>query len=449
MFKSYAGLISVVLFLLACSGRPDKSLPTGHLPTGNPTVPQGPDPQGPDPRGPDPQGPKPQPDSHALHRAMYCFSGVTLRIQTTDSQHVLGTKPLMTVEEFNKFCALAESQFKNSRDRAIQELKDDTVWNELKLQRLMNTVAWEWDEAIKILPISETYKENLRIKVLPEVERHIYHLAKQAIKEQFLASQKALTDSTEALTHTVKKSISLTKHTSFPLVGSPKELDQLSQENVSDWVRPLLEQKYDRRDLAILEDKGFGAPREELYEFKSSKEKLALLAEPDLLEEFLQKNRELYAKLRLANPYHEQGIRGRNCGLSAVEVADEAYAEGRSAQAELAYNIGKKMEIIALGALPLEVEFTKLYAFCTGKDLFTGAVQSLTSKELLTSVFVEGVSSENKELMDFISSEEGVAILHQIRVKALEKPVPNVLNTDLVDKNRGKNGNFHELRGGL
>ena len=132
----------------------------------------------------------------------------------------------------------------------------------------------------------------------------------------FLASEEHLAKEVSELRQVVQESTDITEKSSKKAVLSvPSSQDYYKQE-ISDKVNALMEENHERRDLAILEDKGLGMPQEEPYQFRAN---------------FVVKNRDLYNKIRETNPYHEQGIRGRNCGLSALEVADEetGYRRGR------------------------------------------------------------------------------------------------------------------------
>ena len=178
---------------------------------------------------------------------------------------------------------------------------------------------------------------------------------------------KELEQNSGTLNQAINDSVKLSKYTHFPSVLSASTPSALYKGVVTDVVNRHMQARYDRKDLEVLKSKGLGEPEEEPYEFKSPSGK------------FLRKNQELYEKLKEANPHHVQGIRAREIGLSAVEVADEAYAEGQRPSAKLAYSIGEGMADIALGVLPYVGVAKDVYEAITGRHLLTG--RSLTSME--------------------------------------------------------------------
>ena len=416
----------IVVFLSACSfGKKDEVLPSpGLLPPSADMPSPGLDPQ----NGLVVEGP-------------FCFVDVTLK-EVRGSQKKSST---MTEEELKSACSKANSQVKNIINEAVPKLTTSTDLNEAKIQLVMDKVETDLNLVLELFPLSKVGKETLKAKSQFKVERAIFQQAEKKMKDQFLASEEHLATEVSELSQVVQESTEITEKSSRKARLSVPSSRDYYQKEILDKVNAFMEEKYERRDLAVLANKGLGGPREKPYEFRAG---------------FVQKNQDLYDKLRVANPYHEQGIRGRNCGLSALEVVDEELAKGEREKADLAYRVGEKMLDITLGELPLGVE-SVLYSFCTGKDLFTGAIVSEGSAEdsdvstedsdvsaedsevsaedsevsltLTVTVDEEEIkkAESEKRLMEFIGSKEMMVVLEQIKARAMKKSVPKALVTDL------------------
>ena len=154
------------------------------------------------------------------------------------------------------------------------------------------------------------------------------------------------------------------------------------EENVENKVKDFLKSKYSRKELGFFNDQKLSEPEEEPYEFTSPE------------GEFLEKNKAVYEKLRNANPSHEQGILAREVGLSAVEVADEEFANGNEPEAETAFQIAEAMSDIALGVMPYIGTGKDIYELVTGKHLLTGRDLTIFERSMSgVGIALAGVSS--------------------------------------------------------
>ena len=170
-------------------------------------------------------------------------------------------------------------------------------------------------------------------------------------------------------------------------------LDSFYDERIKQPVYDHLREKYDRRELGLLEDEELSHTVEEPYEFQSSE------------GEFLDKNRELYEQLWRANPYNEQAVLARECSLRALELADGEFSNGKPTRAEWAYKIGLALEDIVSGQLPMDIK-RQIYELCTDKDLFIGeAVEdrsSLVSSLSFLSFLDQELSEEDVKTLALI-----------------------------------------------
>ena len=223
-------------------------------------------------------------------------------------------------------------------------------------------------EEINVGEIKYNYSENDIVIDSQKIEETLYNTAYELARFHILEpSEKTLNTQLEDLNQTVSESVKFTKYTRFHEILNDSSATALYERNISEVVNKHIQARYDRRDMEVLRNKGLGQAEEEPYEFKSPE------------GAFLEKNKELYNKLREANPYHEQGIKAREIGLSAVEVADEEFANGQKETAELAHSLGESMADIALGVLPYVGVAKDVYEAITGKHLLTG--RSLTGVE--------------------------------------------------------------------
>ena len=206
------------------------------------------------------------------------------------------------------------------------------------------------------------------------------------------------------------------------LIEEPESTMDLYERTVTDVASDLLKTKYSRRQLSVLEDENLTPPEEELYEFLS----------PEGM--FLEKNRAVYEKLRASNPYHEQGILARQIGLSAVEVADEEFAEGNEPEAETAFQTAETMSDIALGIIPYVGTGKDFYELLTGKHLLTGRTLTLFERSMsVVGIALSGFSG------GFVNSTQIKATLNithrvvgKINQKLLDKFLRGLNNTQLA-----------------
>ena len=206
------------------------------------------------------------------------------------------------------------------------------------------------------------------------------------------------------------------------LIEEPESTMDLYERTVTDASNDLLKTKYSRRQLSVLEDENLTPPEEESYEFLSPE------------GEFLEKNKAVYQKLRASNPYHEQGILARQIGLSAVEVADEEFAEGNEPEAETAFQTAETMSDIALGIIPYVGTGKDFYELLTGKHLLTGRTLTLFERSMsVVGIALSGFSG------GFVNSTQIKATLNithrvagKINQKLLDKFLRGLNNTQLA-----------------
>lgn len=144
-------------------------------------------------------------------------------------------------------------------------------------------------------------------------------------------------------------------------IDTSESVVELYDQTITDIANDHLKTKYDRSQLGLLQDEELIPPQENPYEFLSPE------------GEFLDKNKVVYEKLRNANPYHEQGLLARECGLKKVILADQEFSTENKESAQTNHAFAQAMLIITLGELPLD-EKRNLYEICTGKDLITGVI---------------------------------------------------------------------------
>ncbi len=200
----------------------------------------------------------------------------------------------------------------------------------------------------------------------------------------------------KALKHTVQSTEDMNVE---PLLKS--QAHKLYEENIMEAVKNKLKAKYNRGELAFLEDKSLTTPSssatgggaggdggdadadadtgddEKPYSFQSPK------------GEFLDKVQGLYHKLYEANPYHPQGMKARVCGLSMLKVADKEYKKSK-VKAQIALIMAEHIISIVSGSvIPSDfkksgVETSAIYELCTGTTLLTG--QEIKNTAVLMSV---------------------------------------------------------------
>ena len=177
---------------------------------------------------------------------------------------------------------------------------------------------------------------------LPEKNKTLqtdFQKAQMNLKQQLTTLSQAIQSSLENNLHLYSST------TSFP----PQDFQEL--------IDNALKSKYTEGQLAFLGDY-FDSP-EETHPFISPQ------------GEFLEKNKELFKTLWNANPFHEQGMLARECGLTNIRKADQEFSKGESAQAEEQYQSAYALMNIVSGNLPLD-KSKIFYESCTDQNLITG-----------------------------------------------------------------------------
>ena len=200
-------------------------------------------------------------------------------------------------------------------------------------------------------------------KMIQYLEEQVYGKILNQAKEDLESVKTNLEKNIQSLSQGIEESL-----------DNPSDIEgiQVSEAFFEDQspVHEILKAKYDRSELEVLEEEGLTRPEEEPYEFLSPE------------GEFLDKNRAVYEKLREANPFHEQGILAREVGLSAVEVADEEFANGNEPGAEMAFQTAEVMSDIVLGILPYVGTGKDAYELVTGKHLLSGRTLTLFERAM-------------------------------------------------------------------
>ena len=190
-------------------------------------------------------------------------------------------------------------------------------------------------------------------KMIQYLEEQVYGQILNQAKEDLESAKTNLERSIQSLSQDMEESL-----------DSPFDIEgiQVSEAFFADQspVHEILKARYDRSELEVLQEEKLTQPEEEPYEFLSPE------------GEFLDKNKAVYEKLREANPFHEQGILAREAGLSAVEVADEEFANGNEPGAEIAFQTAEVMSDIVLGILPYVGTGKDVYELVTGRHLLSG-----------------------------------------------------------------------------
>ena len=241
-------------------------------------------------------------------------------------------------------------------------------------------------------------------------EMPAYYQADSLMRQSFSASRKYLENNIQALHQSVDIFTSPTEQIdlhSFQMEESP----DLYEQNITQSVHEILKSKYDRRELGLTGDQELSQPNTEPYEFISPE------------GSFLDKNKNLYNKLRESNPFHEQGVIAKDIGISAVETADQEFAEGNDIEAETAFQIGEAMADIALGLTPYVGVGKDAYELLTGKHLLTGRTLSLFERSMtVVGLVLSGVSGGmlSSGSLKFSLQKTG-QVLGKINSKLLDK----------------------------
>ena len=163
----------------------------------------------------------------------------------------------------------------------------------------------------------------------------------------------------------------------------PHTPQSLFEGEIVDPVKKKLKATHSRTELGLLEEP-LEKPDDDStpYQFQFADTELSEEEKNDPLRQ-PHKYIRLYRRLWHANPFHEQGILARKCGLAAVEVADIKMLTELPREAEIFYKSALAMEKIAIfGVLPKKME-RSIYEHCTGKNLITGKVLTDAEKQIL------------------------------------------------------------------
>ena len=267
-----------------------------------------------------------------------------------------------------------------------------------------------------------------------ELEHAVYERVEQLTNNMIQKNKESVAQNAGFLRDETDHAVDLEDFSpSFPRIDTPTAV-QLYQEEIEAPVRTLLRSRYDRKDLSLLEDEELNRPLDPPYEFQSPE------------GEFLDKNQALYEDLRQANPYHEQGVLAREVGLSAVETADQEFAQGNSAMAEIAHSIGQSMKNIvsgfvgatgetpadiALGFTPYVGTGKDIYELFTGRHLLTG--RSLTLFERSMSAVGIALSAVSSGVLNSSSAKLSLQktgqLLSKINSKFLNKTMQGLSDT--------------------
>ena len=275
--------------------------------------------------------------------------------------------------------------------------------------------------------------------VYPETIIHpIMDRTVNAINDQLEQSKSVTQESTSKLKATVLDSVVFSEENITNIVdpiSTSESVVELYKQSITDIANDYLKIKYDRSQLGLLQDEELTPPEEELYEFLSPE------------GEFLDKNKAVYEKLRNANPYHEQGILAREVGLSAVEVADEEFAEGNEPEAETAFQVAEAMSDIAIGLTPYIGAGKDAYELVTGKHLLTGRTLSIFERSMsgvgliLASISGGTFSSGVVKL----SLQQTGKVLSKINTKLLEKTLRGLRGSQLESLKKYQEAFFHSV----
>jgi len=207
---------------------------------------------------------------------------------------------------------------------------------------------------------NDSQKELSVQRTLLEIEKNAYFYSTTKLNTYLQRTSGRLDEALRTLARKSKESNTAIKNTYMEPVFHESDSYKRYQKNITEVAQQKIKSKYTRAELGLLKKEELIPPEEDLYRLLS----------PD--GEFFDKLRDVYGKLRNANPYHEQGILARECGLQRVILGDQEFLKGNKEKAQEIYNHTQFLMKIVLGELPLGKE-RDIYQTCTGKDLLTGA----------------------------------------------------------------------------
>ena len=198
---------------------------------------------------------------------------------------------------------------------------------------------------------SKQYANNNKIKHQEQVKSTLIHQLQTNVNKMY--------EEVHTLNQMIEQSVKSTENMDVKPLLKSRAFD-LHRQNITNAVKEIIRDKYNRRRLAILKDEKLARPKDPPYQFRS------------LDGEFLKKSQKLYSKLYASNPFHEQGIMARECGLTALEATDQYTGKNQGIKARVAYHTAEAMEWIVAGKVFLEDERQYIYEFCVGKSLLNG-----------------------------------------------------------------------------
>ena len=340
----------------------------------------------------------------------------------------------------------AETQLEQIISQDISDQTTSSIWKN-GVQTIIDQTKKQVHSLNKKAPVTQTVymggETRLPVKkriIYPETIIHpLMDKTLNAINKQLEQSTKAVHENINTLKETVEDSIIFSEENIEDIIGPvnpPQSATELYDQTVTDIANDILKTKYTRRELGLLQDEDLILPpEEEPYEFLSPE------------GEFLDKNKAVYEKLRYANPYYEQGILAREVGLSAVEVADEEFAEGNEPEAETAFQIAETMSDIAIGLTPYVGAGKDAYELVTGKHLLTGRDLTLFERSMsgvgliLASMSGGTLSSGVVKL----SIQQTNKVLHKINAKLLAKTFRSLRGSQLEKLQKYQEAFFHTV----
>ena len=224
---------------------------------------------------------------------------------------------------------------------------------EPQVRQITKTDTQQWNN---------TKKEFLLQNSILTIEKRLYSKIKQMMDDYlFTSSQRHFNQQINSLTERVKESKTAMRSVNMEPVFHESDPYNRFQRDILGVAQQKIKSKYTRAELGLLKEEDLVSPKEDPYRFLSPE------------GEFLDKLQDVYDRLRNANPYHEQGVLARECGLQNVILGDQEFLQGNKEKAQEEYNSAQFLMKIVLGELPLGKE-REIYQTCTGKDLFTGAL---------------------------------------------------------------------------
>ena len=353
-------------------------------------------------------------------------------IKTWDTEVVqaLGNIKIPEEEKKEKISSLRFQlfEFKDNVEREVESLFRDLPDHTERMNGFLtvrNNIESEVREIISNSFLLQHFSENLREKMIQSgalaVENSARKKAIHLISEQAITSHNLLFD-------TKMNNLQNTLWEHSNAMEYPATVEMLFDRNITSKVRESVRGKYDRSSLGLLSDydEVVSAFDENAHKFQSvqavrpgiiSIRGSYLLPKdrylPPDLRDFLYKSIRLYKRLQNLNPYHEQGVLAKNCGLAALQLADQGITQWHERKTNVFYQSALALKDIVLGQLPMGIE-KNIYEFCTKKHLLTG--ESLTEEYILALPVDESYFKDADSALT--SRSEVVEMLNRIHIKA-------------------------------